>query len=629
MKKIAKFSAIVISAILVLGMFSFASCDFAEVKKPEPEPIVQSVTIKYEDAVVNETMSVDVSKGSIRLSASVIKDADADGTVTYESSDPSVAAVANDGTVTLLKAGETIITAKAGDQYACFALVVRDDFSANSYEITVVGGTADKTRADKGEVVILTPAIPEHQEFVKWEYSVEGIVLNGNAFEMPNQKITVTAVYKEKLYTLNVVGATFNTTEYEGKDGGNIKNGELEKYDMTTYQLPYDTPVTLKAITPSAGETFVAWDYGQQGNRVGELGVDTYTFNMPGENSTVWANYARLNSSIFTQNEVIGFTATKIELDGLTGFNIQASGASSTSYTENIQGSSFTTADGAKMVKSVFQNNGTKEVSVEIYPSYYGNTSPSGEITVPAGETVTHYFAINTIVNNPSWGIRFTKATSSAVDLSFGVGCAELYPEGDPFALNKADFVEVQGYMASSNGRPDGGSGPYQIWYGSNFAHTNSPRFSNNANGTTVMATRNEYVKNYPGFFIYSQITNMGEFDADNATKTIYVQITNSSYTNPVAKYELLVTKNVNFKDSNDTTRNATVLNNILDSQEISFTQAGEQIVIKLEVPRTASDTSYAFVIRKPTIESASTSKYSYNINLKMAYNDVFGYEAA
>ncbi len=634
MKKFTKLSAIIVSVILALSAFGFVGCAPA-VKKPDPTPVVQSITLKYDNANVNQTLSVDVSRGTITLTASVIKDAGADGTVTYESSDASVATVANDGTVTLLKKGESVITAKAGDKSTSIVLVVGDEFNVSNpttYSVTVVGGTADKLQAEAGEVVMLTPTIPDHKQFVEWQYSVDAndLVLNGNAFEMPDAAITVTAVYEAKLYTLNVVGATFESDDYQGADGGNIKDGSLAKYDMTTYQLPYDTPVTLEGVTPASGETFVAWDFGQQGNRVGELGNDSYTFNMPDETTTVWANYATLTNTIFTAGSVVGYTSTKTTLDGLSGYRIKSGSAgTSTGYSENIQGSTFTTVNSLKMVKAVFKNDGANDVTLEIYPSYHGNTTSSGAVTVPAGQTVTHCFSVETIVNNPWWGIRFNQLSNRNVDVTFGVGYTDLYPEGDPFALKKAEFVEVEGYKATANGRIDGPSGDdCQIWYSYDCNENAAPRFTSNAVGTTVMATRDSYIGSHSGCFTYSQITNMGAFDANNPTKTIYVQLTCASNT-PNIEYEVLVTKNVTFNSKFTTAgTNAdsdTVLTNVLARQKVSFTTTGQQIVVKLEVPRTASDTNYAFVIR-PTVKNAN---YFYNVNLKMTYNDVFGYEDA
>ena len=109
----------VIMALCTVGFLSACGDDGEKqpvVEPPAPVYEVHSVTLQYNDAnVTGGTLSADVSAGTIQLGAKVEKDEQADGTVTYESSDTDVATINSSGLVTLVAKGETVISATAGD----------------------------------------------------------------------------------------------------------------------------------------------------------------------------------------------------------------------------------------------------------------------------------------------------------------------------------------------------------------------------------------------------------------------------------------------------------------------------------------------------------------------------------
>jgi outer membrane lipoprotein-sorting protein len=124
------------------------------VDPPVPVSEVESVTIVYDgQKVTGGVLSVDLTVGSIVLSAEVRKTEDADGTVSFTSSDTAVAEIdAASGKVTLKQKGETVISASAGAKKHEIVLVVTDDYTMpQQYTITVIGGTADKNAAIEGE----------------------------------------------------------------------------------------------------------------------------------------------------------------------------------------------------------------------------------------------------------------------------------------------------------------------------------------------------------------------------------------------------------------------------------------------------------------------------------------------
>ena len=82
-----------------------------------------------------------------------------------------------------------------------------------TYPITVTGGTADKTEAVRGETITLTAnEAGENQVFSHW--TVNGVKLEGNTFEMPGNAVVIQAVFVDTVVTLdtpdNTGGLLFN-----------------------------------------------------------------------------------------------------------------------------------------------------------------------------------------------------------------------------------------------------------------------------------------------------------------------------------------------------------------------------------------------------------------------------------
>ena len=131
MRSKTKIFALIIGVIAaVIAMCFVTACGEEPVEPPAPVYKVTSVRLQYNDEnITGGTLSVDVTQKTVQLSASVIKDEQADGTVTYVSSEASVATINDSGLVTLLSAGETVITAEAGEKSDSIVLVVGDDMS--------------------------------------------------------------------------------------------------------------------------------------------------------------------------------------------------------------------------------------------------------------------------------------------------------------------------------------------------------------------------------------------------------------------------------------------------------------------------------------------------------------------
>ena len=90
------------------------------------------------------------------------------------------------------------------------SVTVTANFKFINHTITIEGGTADKLTAHYGDSVKITAIIPEDKEFVMWEF--EGLVPDTLdvtqkelTFQMPNNNVTVTAVFENKPIRLTFV----------------------------------------------------------------------------------------------------------------------------------------------------------------------------------------------------------------------------------------------------------------------------------------------------------------------------------------------------------------------------------------------------------------------------------------
>ena len=159
-------------AMMVSTVPSAALTAFAEEIEPQTETIaVESVTLN------EETLSLEVG-GTSTLEAAVLPEEATDKTVTWESSDPTIATV-TDGTVTAVAVGEAVITATAGEANdSCTVTVAQAQTITETQETVEVTGVAlDSTSLELtvgGETKTLTATVtPENatDKTVTWESS--------------------------------------------------------------------------------------------------------------------------------------------------------------------------------------------------------------------------------------------------------------------------------------------------------------------------------------------------------------------------------------------------------------------------------------------------------------------------
>ena len=633
---------IMLGLLIALSLVCLVGCgNKTTVEAPKSVDKVYSVNLQYDGANVDGQLGVDLSLATIRLTAKVLQDGSEE--VTYTSSDTSVATISANGIVKLVSPGETIITATVGERFHSIVLIVNADNSVSApYTLTVSGGVAKNqngeivTSAKEGDYITLVPAMPEHMNFIKWNYSEDGLWENGNVIKMPKGDLIVTAEYTEALYKLNVIGAVATKANLTVNPGGTTLGGNSIENVKTVYEFPYGTEVTIRANDPGDKRLFVGWDQNFENNRVGSEGITEYTFIMEGEETTLTAVFSDIShnilpganvdskgetTSIYTGNGLSDVTAKKItagviegelyadpDLQSLYGysFTIPCGMPGITSSPENINKSDLNTREDLepKTVKIIFKNRGNYPVTVELGYSYFGNVGSTGVVTVPAGGIVTKVFNSNIALNDCSWSFAVREKvggeSGESVKLDVVAAAAQTYPNGYPLlkGTEDAQYMNFASALSFNTG-----------W------DTKGNRGLFNDKGALLFVSRSSYHKN-DNASLYTKVTNLPAYDPENPTTTVYVQVLNlvNAVDDPKNHFSFMFS---NSKDAFD--ENATVL----ASEVVNIEAAGQIILLKLEIPRSENEGD----IYLHYVKTVKESGQEYNVFAQFAYNNIFGYE--
>lgn len=617
MKKI-KLGFIVFTILVLIGLVSCNQKN-KNVEPPEEERKVNSVEILYNDQTTNGIITVDISAETITLKANVHKSHESvSSNVAFTSSDILVATVNDDGIVTFHGVGETIITATAGDKTSRVVLVINDTLSSEeeTFTVTVIGGRSDKSKAATGEYVTLIAEVPEHMEFVRWDFRIDGKIVrdvwtNGNVFQIENNNIEITAVYEEKLYTLNVVG---------GIVVGETLVDYIESEDRSVYEFSYGTEVNLRANDEPSGTMFVGWDYQAKNNRVGDLGSKSLdAFNMPDETLTVWSVFSEKSTlglppagSVPFNNVNDGFKVINngipegenvdSDLDEMSGYRFAIPSTASIydegDYSqENVMGSNLANGEkGSYTLKAIFKNHHkTLPVTVEFYATYYGARTTTGLVTIMPGEVLTKYFLASLGFDRPWMGFVVRKPTNlssgDVILLDMVVQKAPTYPEGDKqFEISgRAEWVSLTNYTAGNG------------WQG------HRPMIVNNNLGMSMIAA---YADNIPlNGYIVAGINNLPTYDSENPNNKIYVRVINA--TNNIGQYRFQISSTNNPLDENGQ----------ISHYDVKL-EANEVEVFAISVPRDVDVNQLYFSIVKDKVDGGAL--YGHNIVLQLAYNNIF-----
>ena len=190
------------------------------------------------------------------------------------------------------------------------------------YDITVTGGTANKTTAHYGDSITITAAAPETgKEFTSW--TIEGVTVEDNTiaeltFTMPANAVTATAVFEDIDYEVKVIC-----------------------HNIETKTAHYGEEVTITAKNIE-GKIFVRWAFTNLDTEGLDLTRAELSFTMPANNVTAKAIYEELITLTFEET-----TAKSEELqykdNDSKSFRLPlGSGQDLCTYTIELSNSAFT-----------------------------------------------------------------------------------------------------------------------------------------------------------------------------------------------------------------------------------------------------------------------------------------------
>lgn len=176
-----------------------------------------------------------LERGASEKMIATIEPADADQAVIWNSSNPSVATVSKDGTVTAVKKGTATITAKAGNMTADCRVKV--NVPLESIEINAADGL---DTIKKGQTLQLsvsyTPEDADGERTVDWSSSNEKVAkvsANGLVTALADGKTTITAKSGGKTASYEVTVQEIKLTSIAIKESTTIHKGENETLSVT------------------------------------------------------------------------------------------------------------------------------------------------------------------------------------------------------------------------------------------------------------------------------------------------------------------------------------------------------------------------------------------------------------
>lgn len=215
------------------------------------------------------------------------------------------------------------------------AVTATANYEFIDYDITVTGGTANKTTAHYGEQVTITANVPETgKEFVMWSFegfAPDGLTLTNPelTFTMPANDVTATAELRD------LVKRSVTVQGGAAQVGDGTLATSLEAYCGDT--------VTLTAYQ-SAEKTFVKWTIEGIDDTTGlDLTQRVLTFTMPDNNVSATAEFENVPTNLTFEGDV----ATSGELwyvnNVSKSFRLPlGSGQESCTYTIELSNPAFT-----------------------------------------------------------------------------------------------------------------------------------------------------------------------------------------------------------------------------------------------------------------------------------------------
>ena len=422
-------------------------------------------------------------------------------------------------------------------------------------------------------------------------------------------------------------------------------NGEV--YTGNATRFAEGTQITVKANDAPAGQMFVRFDAdGKTDNLVGEAGNPEYTFTMGAKATSLTAVYADADKAFLSKGsfkvgttyQTVGWTGTKItestdaDLQGLSGysFTIPNNTAGTDSVVGNITATKFTTwgIDQTKIAKFILKNHGAYDVTVELQAEYFGSTSRTGNIVVPANSVVTKYMTMEMFLGksgNVDMGIHeredMTGDGNGTIQLDVVAEMAKKYTSrpSDLIAVGGKymQYGEITEYPFDTNG-----DGEYES------PDTPYTHYVNDGYGPASFS--NMTMLNYDSYgvmYFYNTSSDNLTADAfarvrgdmlgdeainfvDGASYTFYVKVTNLS--NNSGKFTLAFTRG-----------SAKLTGGFIAQPVVSFDALGQVAIFKVTLNISGSGSGNLQMGLKRSAADSTGSKLS--ILVQIATENIFG----
>lgn len=312
------------------------------------------VVVPATGITVDKTATTIVKGATDKLTATLVP-ADANGTITWSTSDSSVATVSSDGTVTAVKNGTATVTAKCGDLSAQTKVTVINPLKA----ITITGTTHSIKKGQTTQLgLTYDPADTTDSVAATWtssNTSVATVSKTGLVTALKDGSTTIKATVGNVSSTYDIAVKEVKLTEIKMEEKALIHKGNTKA--LTVEYTPADTTDSKDVTFTSSDETVakVNSDGKVTAKKAGQATVTITGAN--GIKATVTVNVSEIpvNEVVLSaQDEIIEAGAKKVITATLKPEN----------NTDDNQGVTWTTSD-EKIAKVIVDNEDSHKATIE------------------------------------------------------------------------------------------------------------------------------------------------------------------------------------------------------------------------------------------------------------------------